>query len=100
MNIVYVSCNVSIKESIKDLLDNLKINSYQIIEQVPAKSPVDNPRFNTPVWPGYNCIFYVQISVDETADLITQLKNHNKNAINKSELITVCSWKLQDCFFD
>lgn len=100
MVIIYISCNVSTTETIKSLLDKHKVKSYQIIEQTLAKSPVDVPRLNTPVWPGYNSVFYLQVDAELSQKLLKVLKEYNQNVLNKSELITVCSWKVEKCFFD
>lgn len=96
---IYISCNVSTLESIKEILDAEKIASYQIFEQVLSKNPVAAPRFNDPVWPGYNSVFMIPLNNENQArSLLQSLKDYNKNTKNKAELISVCSWKMDDCF--
>lgn len=98
---IYISSNISTLEPIKNILDNNNISSYQIVEQALSKNPIGVPRLNTAVWPGYNCLFFVTCKDNQEADtLINELKEYNKNAFNKSELITVCAWDINEYFFN
>ena len=100
MNMVYITCNASVQEQIQEVLDKANIREYQIVDQVMAKTKVSSPRFNNPVWPGYNTVFFCLIKETEKVEKLMEiLKNFNQDAFNSSELITVCAWPLQYYFF-
>jgi len=101
MKMIYVTCNVSVREPLIKLLEENDIKDYQVIEQVTAKSIKGDPRFNTSVWPGYNSSIFMQFSDDQRASAIMQkIKEFNKKAFNENELVTACSWNLDDYFYD
>ena len=101
MKMIYVTCNVSVREPLLKMLENNNIKDYQVIEQVTAKSVKGEPRFNTAVWPGYNSSIFMQFSDDNRAKEIMQLiKDFNKTVFNENELITACSWTLDDYFYE
>ncbi len=101
MKMIYVTCNVSVREPLLKMLENNNIKDYQVIEQVTAKSVKGEPRFNTAVWPGYNSSIFMQFSDDNRAKEIMQLiKDFNKTMFNENELITACSWTLDDYFYE
>ena len=101
MKIIYITCDVTVQEPLLKVLDEIKVSSYQIIEQVTAKNIKGAPRFNTPVWPGYNSVVLIQVRDAEKAALImSKLREFNKEMINEDELITVCSWTMDEYFFE
>ncbi len=101
MKMIYVTCNISVREPLLKMLENNNIKDYQVIEQVTAKSVKGEPRFNTAVWPGYNSSIFMQFSDDNRAKEIMQLiKDFNKSVFNDNELITACSWTLDDYFYE
>ncbi|MFC2152560.1 PG0541 family transporter-associated protein [Bacteroidota bacterium] len=101
MKMIYVTFNVSVREPLLKLLKESNVNDYQVIEQATAKSVKGEPRFNTPVWPGYNSSIIMQFSNDEKAiEMMQKIKEFNKNAFNDNELITACSWTLDDYFYE
>jgi len=101
MKMIYVTCNVSVREPLINMLENNKINDYQIIEEVPAKNVKGDPRLNTAVWPSHNSAIFMQFSKDERAKEIMQLiKDFNKEAYNDNELVTACMWTLDDYFYE
>lgn len=101
MKLIYVTCNVSVRDPLLKMLENNNIKDYQVIEQVTAKSVKGEPRFNTAVWPGYNSSIFMQFSDDNRAKEIMQLiKDFNKSVFNDNELITACSWTLDDYFYE
>lgn len=101
MKMIYITCNVSVREPLVKVLEENNIKDYQIIEQVTAKSIKGDPRFNTAVWPGYNSAILMQFSDDDRAKEIMQvLREFNSKAFNDNELITVCSWSVDDYFYD
>ncbi len=101
MKMIYVTCNVSVREPLLKMLEENDIKDYQVIEQVTAKSVKGEPRFNTAVWPGYNSSIFMQFSDDNRAKEVMQLiKDFNKSLFNDNELITACSWTLNDYFYD
>ncbi|MBU8892964.1 MAG: hypothetical protein KOO66_09305 [Bacteroidales bacterium] len=101
MKMLYVTCNVSVREPLIKLLEENNIKDYQIADQVTARSVKGDPRFNTAVWPGYNTAIFMQFSDDKRAGEIMKLiREFNKAAFNVNELITACSWTLDDYFYD
>ena len=101
MKMIYITCNVSVREPLVKVLEENNIKDYQIIEQVTAKSIKGDPRFNTAVWPGYNSAILMQFSDDDKAKEIMQvLREFNSKAFNDNELITACSWSVDDYFYD
>lgn len=101
MKMIYVTCNISVREPFLKMLEDNKINDYQIIEQVTAKSVKGEPRFNTPVWPGYNSAIFMQFSDDHKAiEIMQKIKEFNSRAVNDNELVTACSWTLDDYFYE
>ena len=98
---LYVTCNVSVREPLLKLLEENNIKDYQVVDQVTARSIKGDPRFNTAVWPGYNTAIFMQFSDDKRAGEIMKLiREFNKAAFNVNELITACSWTLDDYFYD
>ena len=101
MKIIYITCDVTVQEPLLKLLDELNVHSYQVIEKVTAKNIKGAPRFNTPVWPGYNSAVFIQVREDEkAAAIMNKLREFNKAMINEDELITVCSWTMDEYFFE
>lgn len=102
MKFIFCTCNISVMEKIINLLDTNGVNSYQINDRVIAGNMKGAPRLDTPVWPGYNISITMQFSDDEKADgIIDLLRTFNKeSAFNDDELVTVCSWKADNYFFD
>jgi hypothetical protein len=101
MKMIYITCNVSIREPLTAMLDENGVSNYQIIEQVPAKNVRGAPRLNTAVWPGHNTSIFMQFSRDEEAGkILKKLKAFNREAYNEDELIEVCMWPLDDYFYD
>jgi len=101
MKMVYITCNVSVQEPLIKLLENNNIKDYQVVEQVIAKNIKGDPRLNTSVWPGHNTSIFMQFSDDNRAKEIMQLvRDFNQKAFNENELVTACSWSLDDYFYE
>lgn len=101
MKMIYVTCNVSVREPLISLLENNDISDYQIIEEVPAKNVKGEPRLNTAVWPSHNSALFMQFSDDDRAREIMQLiRDFNKDAYNDNELVVACMWTLDDYFYE
>jgi len=80
-----------------ELLEANNISDYQVIEKSTAKNRLGDPRFDTPVWPGYNSIILMQIIDDAKASKIMQaIRDSNVAAINDAEMVTACMWTLDD----
>ena len=98
---VYCTFNISEKESVHKILEDENIRDYQLIEPVLAKNKIGNPRLNTAIWPSYNATYIMQISEESKVKiLLTKLKEYNNKVDNPNELITVCSWNLENYFFE
>jgi len=100
MKAIYISCNVSTTHIITAILDDASVNGYQIFDNVAARLPLGNHRMNNTVWPGYNNVIFVQ-GIDDAAaaGLIEALKQYNRNAFNKDELIGVSVSGIDEYFF-
>ena len=98
---VYITCNVSVREPLIQMLEENEIKDYQIIEQVPAKNVKGDPRLNTSVWPSHNSSLFMQFSDDNRAkEIMQRVKEFNKEAYNDNELVTACMWTLDDYFYE
>lgn len=101
MKMVYITCNASVRDSLIKMLEDNNIKDYQVIEQVTAKSVKGDPRFNTSVWPGYNSSIFIQFSNDDRAkEIMQKVREFNKSTFNDNELVTACSWTLDDYFYE
>jgi len=102
MKMVYITCNVSVKERVMGQLEACGVRDFQILDHAEVKNKLGSPRYDTDVWPGFNIVFLMQISDEsKVIGLISKLKEFNqKEAFNESELLTVCSWSLDDYFYD
>lgn len=101
MKMIYISCNVSTSDSIIKLLEENDVADYQVVEQVNAKNIIGAPRLNTPVWPGYNSVIFLQFSNNDKAyEVLAILKEYNKSQFNINEKITVCSWEMDEYFWE
>jgi len=99
MKIVYCTFNVSVREPLTKLLEEKNVQEYQLIEEVLARPLKAMPRFNTPVWPGYNSALIMQFRDDQQANNILEVvKEFNRNAYNENEHVTACMWTL-DAYF-
>lgn len=95
MKFIYITCNVSMLETISDLLDELKFTDYQITEQVTAKSSYASPRLNTAIWPGYNSSIAIQETDNEKVSLLKDtIDQMNSSAFNNEELIALYTWSI------
>ncbi|MFP4620091.1 MAG: PG0541 family transporter-associated protein [Bacteroidales bacterium] len=101
MKMIYVTCNVSVREPLINMLEDNNVSDYQIIEEVPAKNVKGDPRLNTGVWPSHNSAIFMQFSNDEQArEVLQKIKNFNKEAYNDNELVTACMWEMDEYFYD
>ena len=101
MKMVYITCNVSVREPLIAMLEEAGVDDYQIIEQVPAKNVRGVPRLNTAVWPSHNSSIFMQFSDNQEAkNILQKVKEFNKKAYNENELVTACSWTLDDYFYE
>ncbi|WP_373835130.1 PG0541 family transporter-associated protein [Bacteroides heparinolyticus] len=101
MKMIYCTCNVSKLDILLKALEELDVSDYQVVEQVIAKNRKGAPRFNTAIWPGYNSVITLQVREEEKVrSLAEKIKKMNAESYNEDELITFCSWTLDDYFFD
>lgn len=100
MKMIYCTCNTSVLDALLTKLEAIGVKDYQVVDHIVAKSLKGDPRLDTAVWPGYNASIFFQFHDDEKAKKVIQkLRDFNKNAQNESELITCCSWKIDDYFY-
>ena len=102
MKFIFCTCNISMEEQVLALLETNEVSDYQVTDKTIAKSVKGSPRFDTAIWPGYNVNITMQIEDNNKAtDIIALLKKFNQeSALNPDELLTVCSWEMENYFFD
>lgn len=101
MKLIYCTCNVSVLEPLLKAIEEVGVESYQVVEQLTAKNRIGDDRLNTPVWPGYNSSLIMQITDDHMAEIVmARIRQFNKNAFNTSELVTACMFTMDDYCFD
>jgi hypothetical protein len=102
MKFIFCTCNVSMLERVIGLLEANEVNDYQVTDKIITRSVKGAPRFDTAVWPGYNVNITMQITDNtKSATILNLLRNYNNdNGSNDDELLTVCSWEMDNYFFD
>jgi len=102
MKFIFCTCNISMLDQVTQLLDKNDVTSYQFTDKVLSRSEKGSPRFDTAVWPGYNVNITMQINSDDKAERIIDLlrKFNKEKAFSDEELLTVCSMKMDNYFFD
>jgi hypothetical protein len=101
MEMIYITCKVDLRRRVIGMMEEENIRDYQILDHAVVKNKIGPPRFDTPTWPGYNIAFLVQVSEEEKVrQVMERLQNFNSHeAFNETELLTVCSWSLNNYFF-
>lgn len=101
MKMVYANFNVSTLPDILKILDENKVQDYQIVDHALSRNRKGRPRLDTPVWPGYNTIAFIPFKDEKNAEKIISLfKEHNKKVFTDEELITCCVWDFDRYVFD
>lgn len=102
MRFIFCTCNVSVSERVIALLEANNVMDYQVADRVIARNVKGDPRFDTAIWPGYNVTITMQFSNDDKAtEIINLLRRFNiESAFNDDELLTVCSWTMDNYFFE
>lgn len=95
MKMIYITANISVLPQIKEILEDIKVNSYQIVERAAAKPERGDRRMDTAVWPGYNSIVFVQVDQEKHQLLNQKLLAVNQQVANDNELIFWASWQLE-----
>ena len=98
MKMINIFCNVSTLAEVLEIVKACQIDNYQIVEKVTGKTSPAQPHLDTEVWPGYNSMLILQSESKLANQLVDKLREFNKNALNKEELVTFCSWELQTYF--
>jgi hypothetical protein len=96
MKMIYCTCNISMLEELRELIEKCKIQNYQAIEQVTAMNSKGEARLNTPVWPGFNASVFIQLEdPDQLEKLFREIGEFNSKVITEDELIFACSWNIE-----
>jgi len=93
MKMVYCIFNVSVAEEMRKILDKVDAQNYQIIDNVLAKTENSDPRFNTPVWPGFDRVATIQM--EEISELVAEIKAYNSSEEDANEQILVYAWDIE-----
>ena len=97
MKTIYCTCNVSVLEALLENFSKYQIDSFQVFEQALAYNSVGDNRLNTAVWPGYNSSIFMQFSDDKNAaQVMSSIREFNKNAFNENELVIATMWTVDD----
>lgn len=102
MKFIFCTCNVSVSERVLALLEVNQVRDYQMADRIIARSVRGEARFDTPIWPGYNVTITMQFSNEDKAqEVLNLLRQFNKeSAFNEDELLTVCSWSMDNYFYE
>ncbi len=96
MKMIYCTCNISVLDELIEMMRSEKIDSYQVVEKVTGKDHAGDPRLNTSVWPGFNSSFTAMVKDEKVPKVVKMINDYNEKAINRNEIITFCSWNLQE----
>ena len=92
MKFIYCTCNASMLDRIKNLLELIEVNDYQVIDSSNAKN----------VLPMNNVTVTMQIpDIIKSKMILNIFRNINKeNTAEHDKKLTVCSWEMDDYFID
>lgn len=93
MKMIYCTYNVSVQEEMEKILNRTSVKNYQIFDNILAKAEGAQPRFNTPVWPGYNQVALIQM--DDSSPLIEEIKIYNTNEKDINDQILAYTWDVE-----
>ncbi|MCB5250168.1 MAG: hypothetical protein RBS16_06855 [Candidatus Cloacimonadales bacterium] len=96
MKVMNIACNISSVSHLVKMIDDEKINFYQLFEQVSGKLPKGEPRLNNPVWPGLNNSVFLTCTQEQCENMKQKIKEFNQNAYNDNELIYYNTWTVDD----
>jgi hypothetical protein len=99
MKFIYCTCNVSMLERLTNLLEMIEVMNYQITDSANAK----NVLRGTPVKLSIdNITITMQIPDRIKSKMILNIfRNINKeNAAEPDKMLTVCSWDIDNYFFN
>jgi hypothetical protein len=89
---IYCTYNVAVAEDMQKILDRLEMKNYQIFNNVVGKTTGASPRFNTPVWPGYNNSLLIQSENSEK--FIETVLEFNDSTEDINEKISLFCWEI------
>ena len=97
MKMISIVCNVSVANTILNMLNKFNINNYQHIEEINSKPVIGKPRLNSAIWPGYSSMINFQHQDNnQLKEILFSLNKYNSEVENNSEKIEVYVWKLED----
>ena len=97
MKMIYCTCNISVLDELIELIKAQDISNYQVVEKITGQDFVGDPRLNTSVWPGFNSQLVSIVEAEKIPQLSTAIQAYNQRALNRNEIITFCSWSLENC---
>jgi len=101
MRMVYINFNVGILPDVKKQIAEMKIEDYQIFDRVLSKNKKGDPKFDTPVWPGYNTAVFIPMTDSEKLkELFQWIQSFNQSVTNDDELISACSWEMDHYIYN
>jgi len=96
MKMIYCTCNISVLDELIELVKAQNIDNYQVVEKITGQDLVGDPRLNTAVWPGFNSQVVSIVEAKKVPQLSRAIKAYNQRAINRNEIITFCSWEVEE----
>ena len=94
MKMIVCCCNISVINELRDILNDEKIDNYQIVDQVTGKCVRGLPRLNTAVWPGMNTLTLCYLEKSAADRLVEAVKRHNASFTSDDEAIMVAGWEI------
>ena len=97
MKMIYLSCNISLLEDVLDIAKTVELHDFQVLPHVLFSGSNEEPRMDSPVWPGHNASLLFQINDEEkAAQLFDKVREFNQKTINSSEQIKAYSWQIAE----
>jgi hypothetical protein len=102
MKFIYCTCEVSMLERLTNILELIEVYDYQIIDSSNAKNVLKG----SPVHPDQLSVNNITVTMQipdsiKSKMILNIFRNINKeNAAEPEKLLTVCSWEMDNYFFD
>ncbi len=102
MKFIYCTCNVSMLEKLTSLLELIEVNDYQVTDSTNAKNIMKYTSLQMPLATMNNITIAMQIPDSIKSKMILNIfRNINKeNAAEPHKMLAVCSWEIDNYFFD
>lgn len=102
MKFIYCTCDESMLTKLTNPLELIEVHDYQVIDSANAKNAIKCTPFHTDKLTTNNITVTMQIPDSIKSKMILNIfRNINKeNAAEPEKMLTVCSWEMDNYFFD